>query len=61
MMTESTRRYVAEARARMENVPTEQLKRMWDAYDGMNAPLGFSGEDIHLELNMRGEGSYCAV
>ena len=60
-LTPEGQAHVAAVRERMKDVSTEQLKRMWDAYDGTNAPLGFEGEDIHLELNMRGEGSYCAV
>jgi len=53
--------YAVEARELLKNVSTEQLKKMWDAYDGTNSPLGFSGEDVHMELNFRGEGAYCAV
>lgn len=41
--------------------PIEELKALWDRYDGCNAPDDFSGELIHLVLNKRGEGSYCAV
>lgn len=60
-LTPEAAAYVAAVRERMKDVSTEQLKRLWDAYDGTNAPLGFAGEDIHLELNMRGDGRYCAV
>jgi hypothetical protein len=37
------------------------MRRLWDAYDGANHPMGYSGEDIHAELNRRGDGTYCAV
>lgn len=44
---------------------TDQLKREWDLWfeaddediDGVE----FDYEDIHAELNRRGEGDYCAV
>lgn len=39
----------------------EDMRQLWDAYDGCNAPNGFAGEDIHAELNRRGYGDYCAV
>jgi hypothetical protein len=42
-------------------MPLEKVKALWDAYDGTNAPNGFSGEVIHLVLNKRGHGDYCAV
>jgi hypothetical protein len=34
---------------------------MGDQYDGINAPDGHEGEDIHLALNIKGHGAYCAV
>ncbi|WP_415912489.1 hypothetical protein [Neptuniibacter sp. QD37_11] len=45
---------------------TDQLKRLWDEWDKYmddecNSPLPFHYEDIHLELNLRGEGEHCAV
>jgi hypothetical protein len=42
-------------------MPIELLKALWDRYDGGNAPDGHDGEDIHMVLNMRGCGEYCAV
>lgn len=42
-------------------MPLDRVKALWDAYDGSNAPNGFEGETIHLVLNKRGEGAYCAV
>lgn len=47
--------------ARLSQMDTDSVKRLWDAYDGSNAPLGISGEAIHMDLNRRGEGRYCAV
>jgi hypothetical protein len=38
-----------------------QMRALWDQYDGCNSPSGFCGEDIHAELNRRGDGGYCAV
>ncbi len=43
---------------------TEKLKELWDRYDGSDDTIGddnISGEAIHLVLNERKEGSYCAV
>lgn len=45
----------------LHEMPIDQLKALWDRYDGCNAPDGYDGEDIHAVLNMRGEGRYCAV
>lgn len=41
---------------------TDDLKRLWDSYDGAEtADPEVSGEAVHLVLNQRGEGIYCAV
>jgi hypothetical protein len=48
-------------RQQLRKLPIARLKELWDLYDGTNAPHGYSGEDIHAELNRRGEGEYCAV
>ena len=43
---------------------TAQLKKLWDKYDGCDDSIGdekISGEAIHIVLNERKEGSYCAV
>lgn len=43
---------------------TDALKALWDKYDGSDDTIGdenISGEAIHLVLNERKEGSYCAV
>ena len=43
-------------------MPTDDLKRLWDSYDGAEtADPEVSGEAVHLVLNQRGEGIYCAV
>lgn len=65
-MIEEGRRIAAAARWWREHpalaeMAVDELKALWDAYDGSNSPGGFEGEDIHLALNLRGEGSYCAV
>lgn len=46
----------------MSELTTDQLKQFWDSYDGAKTsdPI-VSGEMVHLELNLRGEGDYCAV
>jgi len=56
--------------ARARKLSTEELKAIWDAYDG-DAEKGQKGyfwpddgphiEEVHRVLNERGEGSYCAV
>jgi hypothetical protein len=43
---------------------TTELKAAWDRYDGTDESIGIerlTGEAIHLVLNERGEGQYCAV
>lgn len=45
----------------IRDLKTSAVKRLWDQYDGSNAPIGYDGETIHAELNRRGEGRYCAV
>jgi hypothetical protein len=41
---------------------TEELKRLWDSYDGIEtSDHRISGEAVHLVLNERREGKYCAV
>lgn len=47
--------------ARMAPMSDDAVKKLWDAYDGCNSPQGICGEAIHLELNLRGHGEYCAV
>lgn len=48
-------------RERLKKLSTAQVKVLWDRYDGINSPDNFEGEEIHLELNKRGEGDYCTV
>lgn len=52
--------HVHKKRERLSKMPLEKVKALWDQYDGTNAPNGFEGEAVHLELNLRGEGCYCA-
>lgn len=42
---------------------TEELKRVWDEWDGDPETMfyPFDMEQVHAELNRRGEGSHCAV
>lgn len=51
----------AELEAMFSEYDLAGMRKLWDAYDGGNAPEGFQGEDIHAELNRRGDGRYCAV
>lgn len=46
---------------RLAAMDTGTVKALWDAYDGCNDPDGFDAVAIHIDLNRRGEGSYCAV
>lgn len=47
---------------RARKLSTEELKRLWDSYDGADtADDAISGEAVHIVLNERGEGRYCAV
>lgn len=39
----------------------DELKSLWDEYDGANEPDDYWGEDIHYRLNELGHGEYCAV
>lgn len=66
LITTLTSRFEAMIRERRETdrfapLSTTTLKAMWDRWDAMNDVDGMSGEDIHMELNRRGEGHYCAV
>lgn len=52
----------------INDVTTNILKACWDEWDKYiddedqkNIPIPFHYEDIHAELNIRNEGSYCAV
>lgn len=45
----------------VKNASTEELKEAWDNWNGFDNIYGFVGEEIHLELNLRGEGVYCAI
>ena len=50
----------------IKKATTEQLKYEWDKWYEVGdeiKPKGvdFYYEDIHMELNMRGEGEYCTV
>ena len=41
---------------------TESLKALWDCEDeSIVDATGFALDAIHRELNLRGEGKYCAV
>lgn len=43
------------------SLSTDQLKALWDSWDGHSLQQGISGETIHRVLNERGQGLYCAV
>lgn len=52
----------------IKNVNTEELKRQWDEWCETDSEditslefVDWYYDDIHLELNLRGEGEYCAV
>lgn len=54
----------------IRKLSTDDLKALWDAFDD-DAKPGFQGyfwpptepqiEEVHMILNERGEGDYCAV
>lgn len=46
--------------ARLSRMKFEDIRALWDEYDGCNAPQGISGEMIHYHLNIMGDGAYCA-
>lgn len=52
-------------RRNVQHASTEQLKREWDLWadhdDEELDGVEFHYEQIHAELNRRGEGRYCAV
>ena len=52
--------WAAELR-QLEAFSDDDLKALWDQYDGCNSPGGFSDVAIHTALNLRGLGAYCAV
>lgn len=40
----------------------DDLKSAWDLWDGTDETVeGYTGEEIHHELNRRGLGAYCSV
>lgn len=47
----------------VRSLPTENLKALWDSYDGaeVTAYPAINGETVHLVLNERGEGDHCRV
>ena len=50
----------------IKKVDLQTLMYMWDNWDKYlddeeASPIAFHYEDIHAELNRRGEGRYCAV
>lgn len=45
----------------LDSLPLDRVREIWDEYDGENSPRGFSGEAVHMELNRRNDGGYCAV
>lgn len=72
LIAESRRpkRVIAPGEAQARCMATDELKALWDAFDG-DVPAGAPGEfwpkdgphieDVHLVLNERGEGAHCAV
>jgi hypothetical protein len=47
--------------ARLSAMTRDQVRGLWDQYDGCNSPDGISAEMIHHHLNAIGDGIYCAV
>lgn len=47
--------------ARCKAMTIEELRALWDLYDGIEDPKGIAAEAVHAELNQRGDGSYCAI
>jgi hypothetical protein len=45
----------------LQGMTLAEVRALWDQYDGTNEPDGYTGENIHKELNRRGDGRYCAV
>lgn len=39
----------------LAGIPLDELKAMWDGDDGTSC------DEVHAELNRRGEGSYCPI
>ena len=39
----------------------DELKAVWDAWDGTGWDTEIAPEDAYWELNRRGLGNYCAV
>lgn len=47
---------------RVRKLSTRTLKRLWDSYDGIEPDDDIiSGKAVHMVLNERKEGAYCAV
>lgn len=61
MIDMRSKRRLTEEEQALSRMTVQQLRNLWDRYDGGNSPGGFSGEAIHIVLNLKGDGSYCAV
>jgi hypothetical protein len=46
---------------RLGGMTRDEVRALWDQYDGCNSPGGISGEAMHAHLNALGDGEYCAV
>lgn len=45
-----------------KKLSTIELKELWDSYDGIETKNSeIDGESVHIHLNLRGCGAYCAV
>lgn len=49
-----------QARAELRQLTLNEVRTLWDTADGVQSD-GYLIEDIHAELNRRGDGVYCAV
>lgn len=53
-----------DARQSVRRLTTDQIKRAWTAWDQIYEPKDkgdFILQALHEELNVRGEGAFCAV
>jgi len=49
------------AQAELRGFTLSELRTLWDTADDGLQSDGYWIEDIHAELNRRGDGRYCAV
>lgn len=51
----------AEQIDRLRTMSRDELRRLWDSFDESSFCGEYYCEDVHLVMNEKGDGEYCAV